>query len=749
MLKHLILIFLFLVTSIIIIPQSTQWQDYSAITGVLNLDNKGDSIYLGTNGGIVEFNRKAETVTQIYNKTNSNFCDDLVCNLAVSPITGELWSGSKYTAAGISRCRDGKCMNYTPDNSNLEAYGYYTSCYIEECGRVWMGSHWWLSSYNGNTWTNYEVPVDPYISYNNTYGIVQDNNNTIWVAYAGIEEGKENIYSDTVKFLNGGWAITVDNDKNHWYGGGSTIYSVIDDITIEHSGFLNRENKISTLKFDSKNNLWIASDTGLVKYDGKNWERYYPGNSSIQDDYIADITIDDKDNIWISYYEPAIITKFDGESTWKTYNINGEGLTTNIILNMAVDNDNNAWVATYPEQGIALSIYNFASWEHINKNNIDSLLNNDFCLVYTDTAREIWAKDEMLLEHVSANYNYIYNADNRVKSGYIKRDSSGNYWIALPEALVMVNNDTTIRYDTSISTIGGQEIDKIAIDSNNNIIINTLIFNEEKSCKLLKFNGDTFEILYNLDKTCRFTHFVLDKDIIWAGADVKKRIPGAGDAIGLIKITPDNATILNYDNSGIPALNLTDIAIDIEGKIWLSTFGAGIASFNKADEWVYFHPTNSYLGYQIVDFIETDNLGNLWIVKGHQHGLQYMPYGAIPERGDYVFTDPIMKPKTDDIKKLYTENIADNIVQNIYPNPFSEQVNFILSLVENSNIEIKIYNSEGKKVHCLSNQNYNKGTHTFTWNAKENNIKEGIYVAEIFINNKKEIAKLLYMSDMR
>ncbi|MCX6350666.1 MAG: hypothetical protein NTX03_02265 [Bacteroidetes bacterium] len=68
---------------------------------------------------------------------------------------------------------------------------------------------------------------------------------------------------------------------------------------------------------DAKNNKWIATFRGLLKFDGSKWTIYDSTNSSIKDRRITAIDAD-SNAIWLGTFSAGVV-KYDGDTTWKNY----------------------------------------------------------------------------------------------------------------------------------------------------------------------------------------------------------------------------------------------------------------------------------------------------------------------------------------------------------------------------------------------------------------------------------------------
>ncbi|MCK4652862.1 MAG: T9SS type A sorting domain-containing protein, partial [Candidatus Cloacimonetes bacterium] len=65
--------------------------------------------------------------------------------------------------------------------------------------------------------------------------------------------------------------------------------------------------------------------------------------------------------------------------------------------------------------------------------------------------------------------------------------------------------------------------------------------------------------------------------------------------------------------------------------------------------------------------------------------------------------------------------------------------NISYSIATNGQVEVSIFNIKGQKVKTLMNDNIEKGTHSVTWNGKDENgnaVSSGLYFYQLKINNK-------------
>nr|HPM03263.1 T9SS type A sorting domain-containing protein [Candidatus Cloacimonadota bacterium] len=73
---------------------------------------------------------------------------------------------------------------------------------------------------------------------------------------------------------------------------------------------------------------------------------------------------------------------------------------------------------------------------------------------------------------------------------------------------------------------------------------------------------------------------------------------------------------------------------------------------------------------------------------------------------------------------------AFNALEQNYPNPFNPTTSIAFSLKQNSPVKLTVYNIKGQVVKSLINEKMNAGSHSITWNGKDNqnkSVSSGIY----------------------
>jgi hypothetical protein len=107
-------------------------------------------------------------------------------------------------------------------------------------------------------------------------------------------------------------------------------------------------------------------------------------------------------------------------------------------------------------------------------------------------------------------------------------------------------------------------------------------------------------------------------------------------------------------------------------------------------------------------------------------------------------------------KPDFLDGINDNnptspnsfILYQNYPNPFNPVTNIKFRIAERANVKIIIYNSLGKEIDKLTDNEFSPGEYNITWDAKDNNGKpqpSGVYFIQIISNKFNKTIKSLLL----
>ena len=203
------------------------------------------------------------------------------------------------------------------------------------------------------------------------------------------------------------------------------------------------------------NIIWIGSVWGLVQFDGgTNWQVYTTMNSGLPYDYIVSINIDSHGVKWIGTLEPlgtdgGGVTKFDGIN-WTTYDTSNSNISSNWAFNTFVDRTDVKWIST----NFGLDIYEdttFINYTPFNSGLPDlsvGRIKEDL----SDSIYWIGTNNGLAKFDRAQNLWSVYDTSNSLPSNYvydIEIDSLNRKWVSCYySGIAMYDNSSWIIFDT-------------------------------------------------------------------------------------------------------------------------------------------------------------------------------------------------------------------------------------------------------------------------------------------------------------
>jgi len=212
---------------------------------------------------------------------------------------------------GVCKIQNNKIINYKlniKDISHSIADNEVQAISEDAKGNIFFGTKSGLSIFDGKTFKNFYVQDG--LPDNNIYSIIKGSDGLMWVATANglcsFHEGKIRA-ADAISKLN------TD-------GGNIPLYCIYED---------------------RGHNLWLASETGIIKYNRKTAIKYNKSNG-FDDIRVSTITQDKNGYLWFGTDKGIYHYNFtDFENIGEN-----EGLSANKVYLMVIDNENNLWAGT-------------------------------------------------------------------------------------------------------------------------------------------------------------------------------------------------------------------------------------------------------------------------------------------------------------------------------------------------------------------------------------------------------------------
>lgn len=533
------------------------------ITSILKSSNEEDIMWVGTENGLMKFDTKNKNIKEFYHEKNNS---------------------DSLTSSSIT------CLE-EDENSN-----------------IWVGTKKGINIIDKNS----KITINKNNAFEDTlfiYYLSKDNLGNMWVST------KQGIYKYNVRHGKKDDITIIDTEGIKKYNANKK--SISDISYFGNIGVKFYKNFIFT---DSKNNIWISSNIGAIKYIGDEDK-----HELFQKDKNMKYSI--SSNIITSFYEDFNGTIWIG--TDKGVNI----LNDNTIFNYAYKDDKNiasilqhkdtVWVATKFD---GIYIYDNSDGNllrsitedefRLNDRYITNLfeINEDFILIVTN-------KDLII-------YNTIKNSYREVKIGddyssevsYIYNDEE-NIWVASTTDFYCYNIETKekIYYSQSMidAGINPSRISYILQDKENkNIIwlggieIGLIKYDKQKGIIDRYINDplDENSLINNYINCMTFD----DSGDLWIGTN-----------IGLSKLDVNTKKFSSYTTSeGLTNDFINSILIDDNGDVWIST-NKGLNKFDiKENKFINFTSMDGLYGYQF-NLNAGLKLNNGVIIFGSTEGFTY------------------------------------------------------------------------------------------------------------------------------
>ena len=228
---------------------------------------------------------------------------------------------------------------------------------------------------------------------------------------------------------------------------------------------------------------------------------------------------------------------------------------------------------------------------------------------------------------------------------------------------------------------------------------------------------------------------------------------------GQIYFSDDNGVNWNSTSSGLVQATISDIALNQENEIFITTLGYGIyKSVDNGLTWItkmgagwdfsclkISSDGKIYAATQGNWLYESDDNGDNWfLVNGGLNDSKYILSLEITKSG-FLFAGMdyygIYKSANKVVTTLNEENTVPSkfeLMQN-YPNPFNPSTSIEYSVPSNEYVLLKVYDLLGNEVNTLVNERQSAGNYEVNFDAS--NLASGIYFYRLqsgsFIQTKK------------
>lgn len=359
-----------------------------------------------------------------------------------------------------------------------------------------------------------------------------------------------------------------------------------------------RHDQVRALTQDKMGNLWLGTDDGLTRYDGKYFS-HYTTEQGLNNNLILSVFQDKKENIWFGTFNGGV-TRFDGR--YLTNFTTSEGLPGNVVNCIFEDSKGNIWLGT----GAGVSKYDGKFFTNFSVR--EGLCHNDVRAILEDNAGNIWIA-------TNGGGVSVFNGDSfsnySEKEGLIQnfignlfKDSNGNIWLgSASKGVARFDGEKFAMYSEN-EGLGGNSIRTITQDAGGNMWFGTT------GNGLTKFDGKLFTY-YGLNEG-------LNAEYIRSSLkDAKGNLWFGTRGAGLTRFDGNLFTHITA-NEGLTNSRVMSILKDTTGNLWLGMFGGYVTKyiFGKKDSirhnyFSVFGEKEGLRNSRIYSIIR-DNSGNIW-----------------------------------------------------------------------------------------------------------------------------------------
>jgi len=391
------------------------------------------------------------------------------------------------------------------------------------------------------------------------------------------------------------------------------------------------QNIITSIIEDIEGNLWFGTvNAGISKFDGKNITNYGQKEGLVSCN-IKCLLQDKKGNIWIGTDNGLV--KFDTKTF--TYFTNIEGLIGNNISSLLIDKKENLWIAT--ETGIAS--YDgkcFKNYDHENGleiKNITSLAQDKSGAIWIGSGTDGVAKlNRNIFLYFKDNSGLLSN-----KVSNIIIDKRGEAWFATDKGVSKLNDGFFTNYSEN-EGLKDSHISSICEDRSGNVWLATKGGLSKLDCKLLTsfsendgLYSSSFSALYKskngtlwvgtkngevLNFNGKFFTYIIEQNQIANNLSVQSFYEDKFGNIwisttkGALKFDGSSLTIFNKQ-TGLSSDSVSCVLVDKKGFTWFGTLGNGVTKLN-GKIFKHYAKKQGIAGNYISSLYEDKN-ENIWI----------------------------------------------------------------------------------------------------------------------------------------
>ena len=446
-------------------------------------------------------------------------------------------------------------------------------------------------------------------------------------------------------------------------------------------------NSVRSIFRDSRGFLWIGTESGLNKYDGYSFQRYYRNNSELPNDAISEIFEGVDGNIWVRMSNGYSIYDYNTGKFNNDYKqvLEKQKIPSKNILRVGKTENDEFWAydqsklyilnansssikafSLQTEKVANISIgaqyiyvmYSNGTLYSISKQTSETreiplpvsyhpLLENKEPIVYVDRSESLWVytfQNSLLLHKSNTSLqweNIDLDNDKDIQYNRVQRIldlGNGNTWILTSHRGLFIYNTL----NKSLTNLVHNPLKPHTIASNN---LSSIYQDKDGIVWLGNFkHGVSY---YSPMSQIIMSNKSLDYDdvLTFCKDDAHDGIYYGTDGTGLIR---QSLTTDRYEKVPTPANIVVDLSIDSRDRLWIGTYQMGLLCYSKGQIRQY-TTANSQLLENNVYTVEVDKHGYVWIgtMRGYIQRLN-------PDTGQ--FDTILYRPEEFFMRDMYYDN---------------------------------------------------------------------------------------------
>ncbi|HKL16382.1 MAG TPA: two-component regulator propeller domain-containing protein, partial [Balneolaceae bacterium] len=366
----------------------------------------------------------------------------------------KIWIG---TDAGLAYLENDSI--YSPDIFEPVLESVVLSIYEDTDGAIWVateGNGLWKYKTSGE-FTN--VSTQHGYRHMMARTVVEDSQQVIWV---GTSEGlfsydgtnfKKHRSSEGIPEVSINEMKISDSQELWMATDAGLIKKLGDTVTIYDAEWGLNDDKLYSLSFVD-DGVWVGSESGASFFDGNTFENYTSENG-LNAKIVYETMIDREHNVWLGTLGGGA-NMFLGE-LFKNYSVD-TGLANNMVVGFEEDHLGNIWIVTY---GGGIHKYDGKDFEHFSQ--ADGLVDDKAYVITEDSRNRLWVGTRNGIS-IYENGTFRTIPDDVFPFKWIRDiyedESTGEYWIATYNSgVIRFDGESYEQYNTSSGLLSNTVMD--------------------------------------------------------------------------------------------------------------------------------------------------------------------------------------------------------------------------------------------------------------------------------------------------